>query len=236
MTVCIFSIQIALSSSDEESIKAVLLDELNGFLDYDHERWSKHWLKGPGSHYIFVSSLGYQHDDGWEAFNERNKDYFEKRLWEGSLDIEKYDFDIQNYGNSALVTFKDKVISGSGKDKSIRYFDSHAVLVKDDNDWKITLLSAIDKSSFEDTTEASIESNMNMYGYQFLAKKNYTNAIKIFKMNVELFPESSNVYDSLGEAYMKSGNKELAIKNYKKSLDLDPKNDNAEKMIKKLSN
>ena len=50
------------------------------------------------------------------------------------------------------------------------------------------------------------------------------------KTNVKLYPESSNVYDSLGEAYMKDGNKELAIKNYEKSLELDQKNDNAKKI------
>ena len=49
-----------------------------------------------------------------------------------------------------------------------------------------------------------------------------------------MFPQSSNVYDSLGEAYMLNGGKELAIKNYEKSLELDPKNTNAVDMLKKL--
>jgi cytochrome c-type biogenesis protein CcmH/NrfG len=43
------------------------------------------------------------------------------------------------------------------------------------------------------------------------------------------------VYDSLGEAYMAQGEKELAIANYKKSLELDPKNNNAVEMLKKLT-
>jgi predicted negative regulator of RcsB-dependent stress response len=44
------------------------------------------------------------------------------------------------------------------------------------------------------------------------------------------------VYDSLGEAYMKAGNKDEAIRNYKKSLELNPKNDNAKKMLEKINN
>ncbi len=48
------------------------------------------------------------------------------------------------------------------------------------------------------------------------------------------YPQSGNVYDSLGEAYMKGGQKKLAIQNYEKSLHLDPKNQNAVEMIKKL--
>jgi Flp pilus assembly protein TadD len=61
-------------------------------------------------------------------------------------------------------------------------------------------------------------------------------AVEILKLNAEEFPNSSNVYDGLGEAYMKHGDKELAIKNYKKSLELDPMNSNAVSMLKKLNN
>jgi cytochrome c-type biogenesis protein CcmH/NrfG len=48
------------------------------------------------------------------------------------------------------------------------------------------------------------------------------------------FPGSSNAYDSLGEAYIKSGDNELAIKNYKKSVELDPGNENAKENLVKL--
>jgi cytochrome c-type biogenesis protein CcmH/NrfG len=59
-------------------------------------------------------------------------------------------------------------------------------------------------------------------------------AITVFQRNVQEYPESSNVYDSLGEAYMRTAQKELAIQNYEKSLQLDPKNQNAVEMLKKL--
>ena len=49
------------------------------------------------------------------------------------------------------------------------------------------------------------------------------------------FPKSSNVYDSLGEAYAKAGNRELAIQNYKRAIELDPKNTNAIDVVKRLS-
>ncbi len=47
-------------------------------------------------------------------------------------------------------------------------------------------------------------------------------------------PNSFNVYDSLGEAYMAKGDKENAIKNYKKSLELNPDNENAKDMLQQL--
>ena len=59
-------------------------------------------------------------------------------------------------------------------------------------------------------------------------------AIEIFKLNVAEYPKAFNTYDSLGEAYMVSGNKELAILNYKKSLELNPQNTNATSMLKRI--
>ena len=78
------------------------------------------------------------------------------------------------------------------------------------------------------------EYTLNNIGYDFMRKKQYQEAIKIFKLNVEAYPESFNVYDSLGEAYMENGDKELAIQNYEKSLELNPDNENGKKMLEKL--
>ena len=55
-------------------------------------------------------------------------------------------------------------------------------------------------------------------------------------MNVQLYPQSPNAYDSLGEAYMLDNNDELAIENYKKSLELNPDDTNAKSMLDKLQN
>ena len=56
---------------------------------------------------------------------------------------------------------------------------------------------------------------LNRFGYQILAKEEFVRAIEVFKANVKIYPNSNNVYDSLGEAYERSGNLEQAIKNYK---------------------
>jgi CubicO group peptidase (beta-lactamase class C family) len=78
------------------------------------------------------------------------------------------------------------------------------------------------------------EDAINGMGYHALALKKTADAIRIFQLNVELHPDSSNTYDSLGEAYMKNAEKELAIKNYEKSLAMNAKNSNAVEMLKKL--
>ncbi|MDZ7625513.1 MAG: S41 family peptidase [Ignavibacteriaceae bacterium] len=78
------------------------------------------------------------------------------------------------------------------------------------------------------------EIDFNFLGYQYLGEKKYDMAIAILTFNTEKFSGSSNVWDSLGEAYMNSGNNKLAIKNYEKSLELDPGNENARQMIAKM--
>ena len=79
------------------------------------------------------------------------------------------------------------------------------------------------------------ESEINSLGYYFLhTRKAVYEAIAVFQINVEAFPNSANVYDSLGEAYMAKGEKELAIRNYQRSLELNPQNTNAVEMLKKL--
>ncbi len=78
------------------------------------------------------------------------------------------------------------------------------------------------------------EASFNTLGYKLLNQKRIAEAVTIFKLNVEAYPRSSNVYDSLGEAYMKSGNKALAIENYRKSLEFNPDNSNAMQMLKTI--
>jgi cytochrome c-type biogenesis protein CcmH/NrfG len=56
----------------------------------------------------------------------------------------------------------------------------------------------------------------------------------VFQLYVELFPTEANAYDSLGEAYMNRGDTEQAIASYQRSLELNPDNENAVKMLMKL--
>lgn len=89
------------------------------------------------------------------------------------------------------------------------------------------------KERHADTFEV-LENELNIYGYRLLQAGKVKEAIEVFKLNVEAFPKSSNVYDSLGEAYMVNGDKELAIKNYQKSVELNPRNVGGIEALKKL--
>ncbi len=78
------------------------------------------------------------------------------------------------------------------------------------------------------------ETRMNDLGYWLMRRKKLDDAIVVFIQNAEDYPNSWNVWDSLAEAYMTKGDKEAAIKNYEKSLQLNPSNSNGAEQLKKL--
>jgi len=78
------------------------------------------------------------------------------------------------------------------------------------------------------------EAAINDLGYRFLAAKKTKMAVAVLRYNVGRYPLSSNVYDSLGEACLEDGHREEALRMYRKALELDPKNDNARQVVRKL--
>jgi CubicO group peptidase (beta-lactamase class C family) len=80
-----------------------------------------------------------------------------------------------------------------------------------------------------------LENSLNVIGYNYISNGDLISAIKILKLNTEQFPESANAHDSLGEAYYSNKQMPLALQHYRKSLELDPKNDNVKKMIEQIS-
>jgi tetratricopeptide (TPR) repeat protein len=116
---------------------------------------------------------------------------------------------------------------------------------------KISIVPVLDKTITEKGNEAGIaqyrdlkakqtatydvtEPELNRLGYQLLRNGKPKEAIEIFKLNVEAYPQGANAYDSLAEAYMTANERELAIQNYKKSLELNPNNTNAATILKRL--
>lgn len=79
-----------------------------------------------------------------------------------------------------------------------------------------------------------VENQMNTLGFKYLTNNNNEAALSIFEFNVDRFPKSYNAYDSYAEACMKDGNTKEAIKNYQRSVELNPRNQNGIDMLKKL--
>lgn len=106
-------------------------------------------------------------------------------------------------------------------------------LVKEDTIEYNTLVNELIRS--EEPAAGEVEKTLNRYGYMFLRSYGgIDEAVELFRLNARLFPESSRVWDSLGEGTMIAGNNDLAISYYEKSLTLNPSNENAIRILKKL--
>ena len=125
----------------------------------------------------------------------------------GILNNEPYDFPLK-----PLAMFMKKTIDKEGIEKGILFYKEH----KDLDDYYVS------------------EQELIVAGYKYLHNGNAEFAVEIFKLSTEVFPDRDNPYDSYAEALMTLGKNEEAIKNYKKSLELNPNNNNAVKMLKKL--
>jgi tetratricopeptide (TPR) repeat protein len=88
----------------------------------------------------------------------------------------------------------------------------------------------------DDAWKIATENEINTTGYQYLNAKNYDKAIETFKMNIDRHPDSWNVYDSLADAYEKSGNKELALENYGKALKMTVDQKQKDRISKTIQN
>jgi len=79
-----------------------------------------------------------------------------------------------------------------------------------------------------------LEGQVNALGYRLLGEERFDESVRVFQLNAELFSDSANTWDSLGEAYMRLGDTDRAIANYEKSLSLNPDNENAKRMLARL--
>ena len=78
------------------------------------------------------------------------------------------------------------------------------------------------------------EATLNTLGYALLGEEKPADAVAIFRLNVEQYPESANAWDSLGEGHLDAGDPERAIEAYEKSLEIDPENDNAREKLAQI--
>ncbi|MBX2895234.1 MAG: hypothetical protein KF763_07320 [Cyclobacteriaceae bacterium] len=132
---------------------------------------------------------------------------------------------INEYPVESLERDLQKIVSGQPYTPSYRGFPQI-------NNWLAQGLLADENVSprgLADQIRSNInsESELNSCGYVLMARGNIKEAIAVFRTNVYLYPESSNCFDSLGEAYVKAGLNDNALFCYERAVELDPKNENA---------
>lgn len=123
-----------------------------------------------------------------------------------------------------------KESNGFGLSPSVKKIRKELMTENQDN-----LLKVVESLKKKDAGFALSENELNDFGYRLLGEKKPNDALKVFKLNTELYPESGNTYDSYAETLAGLGHKKEAIKNYKKAFELNPKNTNAQEQAKKLA-
>lgn len=95
------------------------------------------------------------------------------------------------------------------------------------------IIKLVQESDLQNSEYDLSESGINSFGYQLMRTDRDEDALAIFKMNTELYPEGFNTFDSYGECLVKTGRIEEGLAAYKKSLELNPDNSNARQIIEK---
>jgi len=149
-------------------------------------------------------------------------------------------FSWQGFSSAANYALANKV----NQEKALKWADQAVTQNKNfvTLNAKAGLLRQINKTEEADKLDKEAitlanEAELNQYGYQLLGENKHDEAIKIFMLNTERHPTSANTWDSLGEAYATKGDKENAVKNFKKALSMNPPANvkaNSEMYLKKL--
>jgi tetratricopeptide (TPR) repeat protein len=232
LIVLCLSITGAFAADDEKAITEVIEKEYKAYVDKDLDAWSGYWVHEPYVSALWIGAMNYELVKSFDSLKVKVEKWMQAED-QGGTDIEKKIKEINVSGNMATVFLKEtEVWKFAGEATDIK-MKSVYVLQKVGKEWKIVSMTTVNKSSYENNDFTS-EWKINMEGYRFLWRDELDKAIKVFELNTQLYPEAFNTWDSLGEAYMKKGDNEQAKKYYEKSLALNPKNDNAKKMLEKI--
>ena len=220
--------QLLAQEAEKQKVIDVLKTELESFYQKDHAKWADLWVHSPKVVISHVGSFGYDELVGWDSLNATRSKYFSTPVNADINKLTKSDYDVTIIkGPVAIVELIQKSPDGSSNNQSV-------LLEKQGKSWKIFQMKAVAKDSFKATDE-NVEAGINTQGYMLLDQKKVDEAILVFTLNTQLYPKAWNTWDSLGEAYMIKGERDLAIAFYKKSVELNQKNTNGQAMLEKLA-
>ncbi|QRM87753.1 tetratricopeptide repeat protein [Lacinutrix sp. WUR7] len=206
--------------------------------------YTPEFIKETSGKYLF------NQDDVIEVFYENNKLFLK---WRGADKIEPVIIDrntffiVDLYKKLRFVKHPETnkqylSIVAEDNENNITYdylkvtdtFKTPSMYLKN-GDYKNALAGFLEIKKQDSTSVLINEKEFNALGYGLLREEEYQNAIDVFQMNVALYPESDNAYDSLADAYLRSGDSLEAFNNYKKALTFNNRNNSAKKFIKAYS-
>lgn len=216
--------------AEKQKIINVITSELDYWYTKDRDKWTSSIV--PSNDFVMTAASpeGYYSVQRFDSLVSQREKYFTTPADPNVKRITKGDFRVSIKGPVAIVDLIQR-----GDDLVGRYAaDQVIIMEKHGKSWKILRQHSVVRTAYE-LNDANIESALNAQGYKLMQLKKLDEAIKVFTLNTQLYPNAWNTWDSLAEAYMQKGEKYLAIGFYKKSIALNSGNEHAKKMIEKMT-
>jgi tetratricopeptide (TPR) repeat protein len=216
--------------SEKQKIINVITGELDAWYNKDRAKWLDAIVHSEDIMLTSASPEGYYRVHGFDSLVAPREQHFTTPPDPNVKRISKTDFNVIIKGTIAIVDFKVRGNNLFGPFTG----DQTILMEKQGKSWRILRQHSVIKSSYE-LRDSNIESGLNTQGLHLLEMKKFNEAIKVLTLNTELYPNSWNTWDSLAEAYMQNGEKDIATGFFKKSLQLNPDNGYAKEMVEKMS-
>ena len=217
--------------SNVDAVKRVVRGESDAWFRRDSVGWTSAWVQDTGAVVMGVSSAGFGVNLGWAQFGPSTVEMMRNNPTPMTIKFDDINHRVRIDGALAFAEY-DQAVSYP-PDTTVLIARQHRVLVKRAGEWKIISSGVYLLNTF-DASPSSVEARLSGTGNTLSRAMKTRDAIKVFKVNADLFPNSPRVYQSLGEAYATVGETKLAIGNYEKSLAIDPKNAVAKRALAKL--
>ena len=221
-------------TGEEEAIMKLAKSEVEAFLKRDSLNWKTFYIQTEKTNLANGGMLYFYPLLGWKQIDPEIMRIFRENK-PSPYDNVKLSKPIFNISDQMATVVYDQYVTASKIDTLPPWTSQeYRTVIKEGGKWKISSRVSYDTASYNSAKPQDIEDQINGIGYVLLKARKIDQALQVFKFNVEMFPNAWNPYDSLAEAYAAAGNKKQAIENYEKSIQLNPKNDNGIKMLKKL--
>ena len=219
--------------AEEEAIKALAQKESTSFYSRDYEAWADCWWHDASIMHINAGTFSYSEIVGWDSWDAQlKKDYFKTEQEFPKINVEWADWHIKVGQNMAWASFHatEKLASSQDTTEPPQPKRELRIAEKRDGQWKLTCVVAISKDDPENA-----EGNFHNAAYKFYFNlQKPKEAIECLQLCAKLYPDGYTAYNFMGYIYSQTGEKKLAIENFKKSLELNPANEDAKQWLEKL--
>ncbi|MBC6991030.1 nuclear transport factor 2 family protein [Hymenobacter sp. BT491] len=220
-------------TNEDEVLKSVIRNETSAYFKRDAKAWQATWLQEQKATRTIIGNGRYFTVTGGDKIRDDILKDIKDNPKNIPVQVTSRNFLISNDGNMAWVEYDQTLMLPTLDPKYKSETREQRLLLKRGNQWKIANQITTDKSLGGSDPKA-IEASLSSVGYRLMAAKRMKEAIDVFKMNASLNPQSADAFDSLAEAYMKAGNKTLAVQNYERSLRINPASESGKEALAKL--